>query len=129
MTTQNDPTSNDLLPKSFEPQDIEARWYARWEQGGYFKAGQHVTPPEGAESRPFVIQFPPPNVTGTLHMGRSEERRVGKECRSRWSAYHEKKDGHHDQEGMCKFGPSLLSVACAVTGITAELQFTANLAP
>ncbi len=69
MTTQNDPTSNDLLPKSFEPQDIEARWYARWEQGGYFKAGQHVTPPEGAESRPFVIQFPPPNVTGTLHMG------------------------------------------------------------
>src|SRR5690606_6493818 len=69
MTTQNDPTSNDLLPKSFEPQNIEARWYARWEQGGYFKAGQHVTPPEGAESRPFVIQFPPPNVTGTLHMG------------------------------------------------------------
>src|SRR5438067_13114048 len=24
---------------------------------------------------------------------RSEERRVGKECRSRWSAYHEKKKG------------------------------------
>ena len=24
----------------------------------------------------------------TLHMRRSEERRVGKECRSRWSPYH-----------------------------------------
>ena len=28
-------------------------------------------------------------VTGTLYeKGRSEERRVGKECRSRWSPYH-----------------------------------------
>src|SRR5215472_18003964 len=26
---------------------------------------------------------------------RSEERRVGKECRSRWSPYHEKKKKHH----------------------------------
>src|SRR5947208_7755517 len=26
-----------------------------------------------------------------LHPRRSEERRVGKECRSRWSPYHEKK--------------------------------------
>src|SRR5438067_6854355 len=25
------------------------------------------------------------------HQDRSEERRVGKECRTRWSAYHEKK--------------------------------------
>src|SRR5689334_23895374 len=30
--------------------------------------------------------------TGTLvNFDRSEERRVGKECRSRWSPYHEKK--------------------------------------
>ena len=28
---------------------------------------------------------------GKLNMGRSEERRVGKECRSRWSPYHKKK--------------------------------------
>src|SRR5262245_66180365 len=27
---------------------------------------------------------------------RSEERRVGKECRSRWSPYHEKKKGRND---------------------------------
>jgi len=56
------------LPKSFEPADIEARWYRQWEQRGYFSAGQHV---DGgpALGTPYAIQFPPPNVTGTLHMG------------------------------------------------------------
>ena len=28
------------------------------------------------------------DVVGTLRAARSEERRVGKECRSRWSPYH-----------------------------------------
>ncbi len=52
------------LNKSFEPKDIEARWYQLWEQSGYFKAGLN---PELSEN--FCIQLPPPNVTGTLHMG------------------------------------------------------------
>ncbi len=52
------------LTKSFEPKDIEARWYPKWEESGYFKAG---TNPSSTES--FCIQLPPPNVTGTLHMG------------------------------------------------------------
>jgi valyl-tRNA synthetase len=70
MTTQTEQTSSDQLSKSFEPQDIESRWYAHWEKNGYFRAGQHVRPPENSDSHsPFVIQFPPPNVTGTLHMG------------------------------------------------------------
>ena len=56
------------LSKSFEPADLEARWYQAWEQRGYFAAGQHVSAP-GATGEPYVIQFPPPNVTGTLHMG------------------------------------------------------------
>jgi len=69
MTTQSEQNSSDLLSKSFEPKDIESRWYERWESAGYFRAGQHVEPVAGSESQPFVIQFPPPNVTGTLHMG------------------------------------------------------------
>ncbi|MBI5659260.1 MAG: valine--tRNA ligase [Nitrosomonadales bacterium] len=52
------------LAKSFEPQAIEARWYPHWEQAGYFKAGLD---PEKKEN--FCILLPPPNVTGTLHMG------------------------------------------------------------
>src|SRR2546429_4238852 len=35
------------------------------------------------------LQVTPPAVTAALkRMTRSEERRVGKECRSRWSPYH-----------------------------------------
>ncbi len=52
------------LAKSFEPKDIEARWYPQWEQSGYFKAGLDPNKTEN-----FCIQLPPPNVTGTLHMG------------------------------------------------------------
>ncbi len=51
------------LAKSYEPHDIEKRWYAHWEASGYYKMGQ-------VENRPFYcILLPPPNVTGTLHMG------------------------------------------------------------
>ena len=52
------------LAKNFEPKTTEAYWYDKWESSGYFKAGQD---PDKAES--FCIQLPPPNVTGTLHMG------------------------------------------------------------
>jgi len=56
------------LSKSFEPAELEARWYAEWERRGYFSAGQHVKTSPG-NGTPYAIQFPPPNVTGTLHMG------------------------------------------------------------
>jgi valyl-tRNA synthetase len=52
------------LAKSFEPKHIESRWYPKWENSGYFKAGLD---PNKAEN--FCILLPPPNVTGTLHMG------------------------------------------------------------
>jgi len=57
------------LAKSFEPAPIEARWGPWWEQRGVGKAGFRGTgeAKEGAPS--FAIQLPPPNVTGTLHMG------------------------------------------------------------
>ncbi len=51
------------LAKSFDPKAIEAHWYPHWESRGYFNAGFKPD----AES--FCIQLPPPNVTGTLHMG------------------------------------------------------------
>jgi valyl-tRNA synthetase len=57
------------LAKSFEPAAIEAHWGPEWEQRGYARAGFRGTqqPKDGAPS--FAIQLPPPNVTGTLHMG------------------------------------------------------------
>ena len=56
------------LAKSFEPADIERRWYPEWEARGYFKAGLDTTDAE-ARKNAFCILLPPPNVTGTLHMG------------------------------------------------------------
>ncbi len=51
------------LAKSFEPAAIESRWYPIWEASGAFQ-------PTLDPARPsFSIQLPPPNVTGTLHMG------------------------------------------------------------
>ncbi|MDD3883412.1 MAG: valine--tRNA ligase [Gallionella sp.] len=50
--------------KSFEPKNIESRWYPEWENAGHFKAGLNPNAPEN-----FCILLPPPNVTGTLHMG------------------------------------------------------------
>ena len=52
------------LAKSFEPADIEKRWYAHWEDSGYFKAGS-----DDDARQNYCILLPPPNVTGTLHMG------------------------------------------------------------
>jgi valyl-tRNA synthetase len=51
------------LAKSFEPADIEQFWRTEWEQRGYFTATMDADKPS------FSIQLPPPNVTGTLHMG------------------------------------------------------------
>src|SRR5579884_2293709 len=51
------------LPKAYEPQAVEAKWYRFWEEGGYFK------PRPNPAHKPFVISMPPPNVTGALHLG------------------------------------------------------------
>ena len=68
MTNSSNTSLLDQLAKSFEPKDIESQRYAQWEQAGLFRSGQHVPSADGT-SPAFVIQCPPPNVTGTLHMG------------------------------------------------------------
>ena len=49
-----------LMDKTYAPHDIERRIYERWESHGWFA-------PVGRT--PYCIMIPPPNVTGTLHMG------------------------------------------------------------
>ena len=51
-----------MLDKSFNPAAVEQAWYQRWEAAGYFAHKDHLQPA-------YCIQLPPPNVTGTLHMG------------------------------------------------------------
>ncbi|WP_280475386.1 valine--tRNA ligase [Nocardia farcinica] len=53
----------DALPKSWDPSAVEAEMYERWVSAGYFTA-------DPASGKPaYSIVLPPPNVTGTLHMG------------------------------------------------------------
>jgi valyl-tRNA synthetase len=54
-----------MIEKNYQPADIEGRMSLLWEQSGAFKAGR----PERREAQPFTIVIPPPNVTGSLHMG------------------------------------------------------------
>ena len=48
---------------TYEPSEIETRWYARWEEAGIFR------PEFRPDGEPFSVVIPPPNVTGSLHMG------------------------------------------------------------
>jgi valyl-tRNA synthetase len=59
MTGQDQPAP---LDKTFDPAAIERKWYAHWEGNGLFR-------PERPDAQPFTIVNPPPNVTGSLHIG------------------------------------------------------------
>ncbi len=54
-----------MIEKNYQPADIEDRMSRLWEESGAFKAGR----PERRDAKPFTIVIPPPNVTGSLHMG------------------------------------------------------------
>ena len=56
-------TQDKRMDKSYAPKNIEQRWYQIWEENGYFK------PSGDPQADPYCIMIPPPNVTGTLHMG------------------------------------------------------------
>ncbi len=54
-----------MIDKTYQPSEVEGRIYRTWEQAGAFRAGR----PERAGAKPYSIVIPPPNVTGSLHMG------------------------------------------------------------
>ena len=51
------------IPKIYEPEKVEAKWYQFWLEKNYFHAL------DTSEKKPFSIVIPPPNVTGELHIG------------------------------------------------------------
>src|SRR5213595_3087770 len=54
-----------MIEKTYLPAEVEGRIYAQWEAAGAFRAGR----PARRDARPYCIVIPPPNVTGSLHMG------------------------------------------------------------
>ena len=65
VTTEqpNEANPAQSLPKSWNPADHEDSIYSRWVEAGYFEADA------SSEKPPYSIVLPPPNVTGSLHMG------------------------------------------------------------
>jgi valyl-tRNA synthetase len=55
------------LPASWNPAEVEGELYARWVAAGYFTADS------ASDRPPFSIVIPPPNVTGSLHIGHAFE--------------------------------------------------------
>ncbi|WP_298264598.1 valine--tRNA ligase [Acidocella sp.] len=51
------------MDKNFEPASAEARLYRGWEEAGAFAAHP------ARNATPYSIMIPPPNVTGSLHVG------------------------------------------------------------
>ncbi|KAL3869903.1 hypothetical protein ACJMK2_042527 [Sinanodonta woodiana] len=57
------------MPDSYNPSYVEAAWYEWWVKSGFFKpeyAGEDFRDPSREK---FIIVIPPPNVTGSLHLG------------------------------------------------------------
>jgi valyl-tRNA synthetase len=52
-----------MLDKTYRPAEVEAKFYAIWEASGAFAADP------GSAASPYTVMMPPPNVTGSLHMG------------------------------------------------------------
>ncbi len=51
------------LADRYDPRQAEDTWYGVWEERGYFRADTF------SKAKPYCIVIPPPNVTGSLHMG------------------------------------------------------------
>lgn len=52
-----------MIDQRFDPKAHEQRIYQRWEEAGCFR------PSMDTAAEPYAIMIPPPNVTGSLHMG------------------------------------------------------------
>jgi len=61
--TSNADAPGTAMPAAYDPKSVEAKWYAYWLKGGYFQAGRK------SGAKPYTIVIPPPNVTGSLHIG------------------------------------------------------------
>ncbi len=54
---------NTELSSRYDASSVESKWYSAWEEAGLFK------PQSGSDKPVYAITIPPPNVTGSLHMG------------------------------------------------------------
>jgi valyl-tRNA synthetase len=51
------------IPSRYSASESQSKWYQTWESAGLFKPDIDLTKPT------YTITIPPPNITGSLHMG------------------------------------------------------------
>jgi valyl-tRNA synthetase len=56
-------SQNSNIPSTYNPSEVEQKWYQYWENSGFFHAEVEK------DKKPYTIVMPPPNVTGSLHLG------------------------------------------------------------
>jgi len=62
--------TTDRLPKQYVPKETESKWQEYWEKQGIYH-------PDASSDKPsYSIMIPPPNVTGSLHMGHAFEETI-----------------------------------------------------
>ncbi|KAL3315679.1 hypothetical protein Ciccas_005688 [Cichlidogyrus casuarinus] len=61
--------NRDVMPDAYSPKYVEKYWYSWWEKSGFFKPEYHSKLKFPKSNEKFVMVIPPPNVTGTLHLG------------------------------------------------------------
>ncbi|PPE72643.1 valine--tRNA ligase [Solimonas fluminis] len=66
------------MDKTYEPRAIESRWCEAWEKNGWYtpETVARIRGGDRAAMPPYSIMIPPPNVTGTLHMGHAFQHSV-----------------------------------------------------
>jgi len=63
------PNTTKEIPKTYDPKQVEEKIYKLWEKGKFFSPSEALAKEGKFRKKPFVIAIPPPNITGTLHMG------------------------------------------------------------
>ncbi|MCX5382440.1 valine--tRNA ligase [Streptomyces sp. NBC_00083] len=66
-TQQQNPAPTTELPTQYAPAEVEGKLYERWVERGYFEVDAK------SEKPAYTIVIPPPNVTGSLHLGHAFE--------------------------------------------------------
>ena len=54
-----------IFSKTYDPKKVEDKIYTLWQKSGYFNPDKLPR----RHKKPYCVIIPPPNVTGTLHMG------------------------------------------------------------
>ncbi len=65
------------LPTVYDPGAVESKWYTHWLDKNYFRAEVET------DKQPFSIVMPPPNVTGSLHLGHAMDNTM-QDILTRW---------------------------------------------